>query len=146
MNGYLPDSIKNFITKSPFKKGYLRISFRLDVCLHLDQGNLFEIKKGNRIIGAIYCEDITEEFDPKVGTGKNVELESDLTGAFKFTKLNLILSGKGVKYGESLSPKSETDALYALNKFIDSYKFVTKRFGIENIFTLIDMVELFQSL
>lgn len=140
----LAPNIEKFInSNSEFKKGFLHISFRLDVCLRLDESNLFEFKRENsNQAGVIYCEDVIEETDPRLGTGTNVELTSDIRSAFRFTKVHLIIPSSLGAWDDSLIPTIEKEVLYMINKFIDSYKFVTKRFGIENVYSLSSLYEL----
>lgn len=130
----LTPELVSLINEAPFNEIFIKISFKLGICLHLDESNLFSVNgKNGELIGIIYCEDI-KEGSSEFGTGTNVELKSDIKGAFRFTNINLVMPNRSKT--REITVEIERNVLYATNKFLDSYKLVTRRFGIENIFSL----------
>lgn len=139
----MPQKVNEYLKKSQFSSGFLTISFKLDICLYLDEPSLFEIRGvEDNIMGLIHCEDIVEKFDSRFGTVENMELASDIRSAFRFTRIHLILDDQPEFALEEITVTTEDKVLYVVNKFLDSYKLVTRRFGIENIYSLSGLPEL----
>ncbi|MBI4449995.1 hypothetical protein HY634_02970 [Candidatus Uhrbacteria bacterium] len=76
----------------------------------------------------------TAEFDDRYGSGRRVEVPDNVTAAFRFTCLHLRLYDD-----DSNIPIDRVQAFYghrllrAVNHFLDCYRHVTKRHGIQNV-------------
>ncbi len=125
--------------KSILGKDYATISFTLDCCLHLSSDTKFDFDYLNddgsisKIV--ITFEDIRQPEDHRFGRGENCEIATDSEAAFRFTKVYLSIA---------ISPDIQEDEILdnnweviknSCNKFLDVYRFVTKRYAIRQLTT-----------
>jgi len=119
-------------------QGCLVFSFTLPICLHLDSNTDFLVNlHGWSSPFVINTEEYIEEYDPRYGNARNAEVNSDISSAFRFTRMNVIFQdiNRGIPLDKTLE-LYQKDTLKAVNHFLNAYRYLTKRNAINNIFSL----------
>lgn len=131
--------IRNFATKYPFlSAGYLNFSFILPTCFYLDKDYDFLVYLSNwENPFVVNTEEVIEGYDSRYGTSHNVEVVSDVAGAFRLTRLNIFFQDKEPYISlEKIRSLYERDVIKVANHFIDAYRYLTGRYAISNVFNL----------
>lgn len=116
---------------------HFEFSFTLRTCLHLNPDVNFNIDSLGTIIKT---EEIHEEHDSRYGTAKNMEITSDTDAAFRFTRIKILVPDQNKKIPlENLEKVYAEKILSSVNMFINSYRDLTGRYGINNISNLSDL-------
>lgn len=117
----------------------IEISFRLPTCLYIRDGFKFNIEKNI----FVKVTEVREQQDVRFGSVHNMEVYSDTNAAFRFSVLTVIIPDTNPNIpDENLRETYRRKIIEVTNKFIDTYRFFSKRYSIANIQDLKDMYEL----
>lgn len=112
---------------------YVIITVVVPVCLHLDNRTFYlPYRNGARI--EIQTENFFSEKETYLGSGKNVEVESDEFSHFRFTRIRMKIPHieKDPIDPAAILERYKNTFFRALNIFIDSVRIVLKRCGLRN--------------
>jgi len=123
------------IKKYPsLKEGYLEFSFTLPICLHLPNGDEFELYIPERKFPFIIVSEEVIRETSAYGKGKGVEIISDVEGGFRLTQLSIVFKDENPKIPrEKLRDVYERDVIRATNRFLDVCRYITCRYPIQSI-------------
>lgn len=115
---------------------FIEFEFRLRICLHLHPTVEFSIGDTGILIKT---NEVFEEKDSKFGSGQGIEILSDTEGGFRFTSLTVLVPDNDPSIPtDNLKDAYENDVVSAVNRFIDTYRYLTGRHGIANVHSLND--------
>ncbi len=111
-------------------KGYIEFSFTLPTCLYLQSDRRFYFPDN----AIVTTSEKIETHDSRFGTSQNVELASDVDGAFRFTNLHVFIKDPDADRDlEGVKRVLAKQVVEIANGFIDSFRFLTGRHAIANI-------------
>lgn len=114
---------------------YVLITVVLPVCLHLDSRTFYlPYRNGTHI--EILTENFFSEKETYLGSGRNVEVESDEFSHFRFTRIRMRIPHfeKDPIDPATILERYKNTFFQALNTFIDSVRIVLKRYGLRNFY------------
>lgn len=129
-------SLNELLSIYPFLgESYIHFSFVLPTCLYLDGSVDFCINlDGEEYPIVLTVTQVVSNYDTRFGFSSNVEVVSDTSAGFRYSKINVRLKDENKNIPEeNLIKVYEDKVLKTTNHFIDAFRFLSKRPAIQNI-------------